>query len=64
MTIGIDYYDTMDHDRCVMPEQDLGSHFLCRVYFRDSGYAGKVKLLKKMFGDSRHGFVFKDQLGK
>lgn len=60
--IDVDFYDVQDQDRIVVPEKDLGSHWLCRVYYRDGGYVGKTKLLKRMFGDSRFGFVLKDQL--
>ena len=61
--IGFDFYDTNDNDRIVVPEKDLGTHYLCSIYWRDSGYGGKTTLSKKLF-NVRYGFVSKDDLGK
>jgi hypothetical protein len=60
--INCDLYDAMDHDRCIVPRKDLGSHYLCDVYWRDSGYGGKVKLAKSLFGNRWIGFVAKEDL--
>lgn len=57
--IGMDFVDSMDKDRIVVPDQDLGSHWLCKVYWRDAGYGGKVKLAKSLFGNGYYGFVEK-----
>lgn len=59
--LNMDFYDCMDKDRCVVPEKDLGSHYLCAVHYRQEGYVGKVKLSKKLFG-SRWGFLSKEDM--
>jgi len=54
--VGQQYTDSMDRDRILIPEKDLGLYFLCRVYFRNTGYCGKIKIKKSLFDNDRYGF--------
>jgi hypothetical protein len=58
--LNVDFVDSTDPDRIVVPEKDLGTHWLCRVYWREAGFGGKVKLAKSLFNNMYYGFMPKD----
>lgn len=53
------YQDQMDSSRRVKPVEERRDSVVCRVYFRETGFAGKTEIAKALFeeNNARIGFT-------
>lgn len=69
--IGMQFVDVMDYSRTLIPVRESSKMYIdkqtrqpaptktvvCRVYFKDAGYAGDVELSASLFTDRVDGFL-------